>query len=221
MKEPKPGEFKSPEASPEEMARKIEELEGQVRDLKAKNEQLEKLSTHDPLTGILNRRGAHEEIGLITADLEGQEAEGGGRQGDQKERRRRKFSVLLADIDDFKPINDVYGHDIGDLVIKSVAEFLKKETRPSDVVARWGGEEFLIAFQNADAQHVVNKFFKKKMSLIVKTEKGDIEVTLSGGSADYRPGEILDKTVDRADKALYESKEMGKNMITKFEEKAR
>ncbi len=212
MKEPKLGEIKSPEVSPEEMGRKIEELEAKVRELEEKNAQLERLSTHDPLTGILNRRGGREEIELIAAGLE---------RGEDKS--RRKFSILLADIDDFKAINDTYGHDVGDLVIKSVAEFLKKETRKSDIVARWGGEEFLVAFQGSDAQNVVDKFFNKaekksQISLTVKTEKGDIEVTLSGGSVDYLPDESLDKVADKADQALYKAKEAGKNRIIKFEQ---
>jgi len=212
----------NPEARIEGMARKIEELEAKVRNLEAEKERLEKLSTHDPLTGILNRRGGHEEIELIAAGIELPEGEEEKR-GEGKLRPRRKFSVFLADIDDFKAINDTYGHDIGDVVIKSVAEFLKKETRRSDVVARWGGEEFLVAFQSANAQDVINKFFDKsakkpRISLTVKTEKGDIEVTLSGGSTDYIPGENLDKAVDRADQALYKSKESGKNRITKYEE---
>ncbi len=212
MKEPKLGEIKSPEASPEEMGRKIEELEAKVRELEEKNAQLEKLSTHDPLTGILNRRGGREEIELIAAGLE---------RGEDKS--RRKFSILLADIDDFKAINDIYGHDIGDLVLKSVADFLKKETRKSDVVARWGGEEFLLAFQGSDAQNVIDKFFNKaekksQISLTVKTEKGDVQVTLSGGSVDYLPGDNLDKAADKADQALYKAKEAGKNRIVKFGE---
>jgi len=209
----KPGiEGFNPEAELERMAGELEASRAKIKELEKKIEELEKLSTYDPLTGILNRRGGREEIELITAGLE---------RGSEKP--ARKFSVLLLDIDDFKAINDTYGHDVGDLVIKSVAEFLKKETRRSDVVARWGGEEFLVALQNADAQDVINMFFntdakKSQISLTVKTDKGEVEVTLSGGSTNYMPRESLDDVVARADQALYKSKESGKNRITKYGE---
>lgn len=196
----------------EQLTGELETARARINELERKIEELERLSTHDPLTGILDRRGGREEIELIAAGLE----RGG-------EKSTRKFSVLLLDIDDFKAINDTYGHDIGDLVIKNVAEFLKKETRRSDVVARWGGEEFLVALQNADAQDVINMFFdtnakKSQISLTVKTEKGDIRVALSGGSTDYMARESLDNVVARADEALYESKKAGKNMIMKYRE---
>lgn len=215
MKKLETGQLNAPETDVEKMASRIEELEAKNRTLKEENKRLRELSTYDELTGILNRRGGREEIELITADIK----------PFKKEKRHeklseRKFSFLLADIDDLKLINDRYGHNIGDVVIKKTAEFLKNSVRKYDIVARWGGEEFLVVCQ-ADAQQAINKFFDKsskmpQISLDVKTEKGIIKVTLSCGVVDYKAGETLDKAVDKADQALYKSKEEGKNRITKY-----
>ncbi len=252
MSEPKLGDFSNmpetdaAETVAERMARKIiEEHEIQYQKLqaenarlmaenvqiKAENERLKELSTHDPLTGILNRRGVEERIELINAVSQ---VEGEKRSRHEK-RPKRKFSVLSLDIDHFKNVNDTYGHEIGDIVLKKVAEFLETVTRKYDIVARWGGEEFLVVFYEIDAQRAINKFFNEEyriekykgldksentpqLSLIVKTEKGDIEVTLSGGATDYVPGEDFEKARERADRALYKSKEGGRNRITKYEE---
>ncbi len=241
MKEPTLEDINRPETDAEKMARRIIEgletenqaLRAENARLKAENKRLEELSTRDPLTGILNRRGVEERIELISAVSQVEEE----KRSRHEKKPRRKFSILSLDIDRFKRINDEYGHGVGDLVLKKVAEFLKAVMRKYDIVARWGGEEFLVVFYEIDAQRAINKFFNEEyriekykgldksentpqISLTVKTEKGDIEVTLSGGVTDYIPGEDFEKAAKRADRALYESKEGGRNRITKYEEAA-
>ncbi|MDO8664247.1 MAG: GGDEF domain-containing protein [Candidatus Liptonbacteria bacterium] len=239
------GAVKTAETAAERMARKIiEEHEIQYQKLqaenallraenlriKAENERLKELSTHDTLTGILNRRGVEERLELINAVSDiGEE-----KRSRHEKKARRKFSILSLDIDHFKVVNDTYGHGIGDVVIKQVAAFLDTITRKYDIVARWGGEEFLVVFYEIDAQRAINKFFNEEyriekykgldksenmpqLSLIVKTEKGDIEVTLSGGATDYVPGENFKEAVERSDEALAMSKKEGRNRITKHE----
>ncbi len=252
MTEPKPGDFSNaaeasvPETDVGRMARRIIEeheiqyqkleaenarLRAENAQMKAENERLKELSTHDPLTGILNRRGVEERIELLTAVSQVEE---------EKRRRHekkpgRKFSILSLDIDHFKAVNDTYGHWVGDIVIKKIADFLEAVTRKYDIVARLGGEEFLVVFHEIDAQRAINKFFEEEyrvekykgldkskntsqISLEVETEKGNIIVTLSGGVTDYVPGEDFNDAVKRADQALYKSKEEGRNRITKYEE---
>ena len=162
MKDPVPG-GNNAEATLETMARKIEELEAENRRLQAENarlqeqnERLNELSTHDTLTGILNRRGAEELIELIKANGEVSEEKR------EKKIAKRKLSFLFLDIDNFKSINDTYGHDAGDAVLKKTAEFIKTAMRKYDIVARWGGEEFLVVFQDIDAQRAINKFFNEE-----------------------------------------------------------
>ena len=254
MSEPKLGDFSNipetgvgaAENAAERIARKIiEEHEIQYRKLeeenarlraenerlKAENKRLEELSTHDPLTGILNRRGVKERVELINAVSQVEEE----KRSRHDKRPKRKFSILSLDIDHFKKVNDTYGHEIGDLVLKKVAEFLETVTRKYDIVARWGGEEFTVVFHEIDAQRAINKFFSEEyrikkykdsdksgntpqISLEVEAGRGKIEITLSGGVTDYIPGENFDDAVKRADQALYMSKKAGRNRITKHEE---
>lgn len=202
----------------ERMARAIEELKAENARLKEENSRLEQLSTYDQLTGILNRRGAREGIELVISSSRTVSPESGEKRHEIE--KAREISVIALDIDDFKHINDIYGHEAGDIILRKTAEFLKRTFRKYDIVSRWGGEEFLVAFQGGE-QDTINKFFDKEAKLArisfeteVNGEK--IEITLSGGVSEYRTGEKLDETIARADKALYESKESGKNRITKY-----
>lgn len=209
-------------ASEEENLRLREENNG----LKSEVKTLEELSTYDPLTGILNRRGGLEKIDFVTAKYREQVPETEKREPEK--RKTARLSFLMVDIDHFKNINDTYGHPGGDEVLKKVAEFLKSSIRKYDFAVRWGGEEFLIVFQETEAQKILNnKFFDKdsgksqiSLNVEIEIEKDDgkqkitIPVTLSGGVTNYRPGEDVKEAINRADKALYESKRQGRNRIT-------
>lgn len=184
-----------------EQERKIIQQEEEIR-------RLRKLSIYDELTGILNRRGGVEEISLITAELRSIK-----KKGEQRGNKPPRGVVIgLFDIDRFKGINDNFGHHAGDLVIRKTAEFLKSKFRDYDIICRWGGEEFVIAFQG-DEQDLLNKTF----AFNVKYGRRKIRVTLSGGVTNYRHGEELDAAIDRADVAMYKSKKAGRNRITVYE----
>ncbi|MBI4094653.1 MAG: GGDEF domain-containing protein [Candidatus Liptonbacteria bacterium] len=181
--------------------------------LSRENERLAKLSTKDPLTGIANRRGFEEEVEKILPVPEDEIPE--------RRHSRGKVSFLLLDVDDFKHINERYGHAVGDKVLTAVAEHLRRETRGRDVVGRWGGEEFLIAFNDAEEDMVIHKFTAEgeeeaKISFEVEVEGKKIPVTLSGGLTGFTPGETVEDSLKRADEALRQSKQAGKNRITRF-----
>ncbi len=201
--------------TPEELQIEIEQLKLENEFLTRENRRLEELATKDTLTGLYNRRGFEEAMEKIAPEV-----------ATDEERRREdhpSISILALDLDNFKEINDLYGHDAGDEVLKRLAEFLTTETRSRDIVARLGGEEFVVAFNGAEEQDVVNKFYNKedkRPEINFETEiKGErVKVTLSGGVTNLKLGEDIKSTLKRADKALYVSKEAGKDRITKYSE---
>lgn len=120
----------------------------------------------------------------------------------------------MLDIDDFKLVNDNYGHKKGDLVLKEIAIILKENTRGNDFVARYGGEEFLLVFYNTsldDAYYVCEKI-RKNVEIQIEKRMG-IRITISGGLAEFSPG-TEDIIID-ADTLLYKAKKLGKNIIAK------
>lgn len=130
------------------------------------------------------------------------------------ERNNIKYAVAMLDIDDFKLLNDNYGHKKGDLVLKEIAIILKENTRGNDFVARYGGEEFLLVFYNTsldDAYYVCEKI-RKNVEIQIEKRMG-IRITISGGLAEFSPG-TEDIIID-ADTLLYKAKKLGKNIIAK------
>ncbi len=127
------------------------------------------------------------------------------------------FAVLLIDVDEFKLINDTYGHIVGDQMLKLVADTLQYSIRTSDYVGRWGGEEFLVILYNVNAQQIMAiaeklRHLVEQNSLI--TEKGEIGVTISIGGTLSRPDDTVRSILERADASLYQSKGEGKNRCT-------
>lgn len=170
----------------------------QNQNLQNLNNQLERISRHDHLTGLANRYALHERFNIEI------EASAQSKQG---------FSIIMLDVDYFKKINDQYGHDIGDEIIKEFARLLRSMVRENDLVGRWGGEEFLIlcsqttrngAFQLAEQvrQQVQNYTFAIAQ-----------QITASFGISEYRHGETIGDTIKRADDALYLAKNKGRNLI--------
>jgi diguanylate cyclase (GGDEF)-like protein/PAS domain S-box-containing protein len=152
----------------------------------------------DPLTRLLNRRA------LDTA-LEERSA-GGAR-----------FSIALFDLDHFKAVNDTYGHDTGDLVLKVFADHLQRAFRKGDVIARLGGEEFIAILDDANAaeaqeicERLREKFARKSLSA---TDGRTFSVTVSGGISTWREGSDLWQLVAEADAALYQAKNLGRNRL--------
>jgi diguanylate cyclase (GGDEF)-like protein len=139
----------------------------------------------------------------------------------RSERYFNPISLIFADIDDFKSINDSYGHLAGDRVIRTIAGTLKTELRDSDLVARYGGEEFAIILpetDNAGAWEVAERLLKKIDSYRIIHEDSFIHPTMSFGVVSLQPGanETIDELIQMADNALYQAKKQGKNRCCVF-----
>jgi adenylate cyclase len=132
----------------------------------------------------------------------------------------KKFAIFMSDIDHFKTFNDTYGHQVGDLVLKEVANALKITARSSDIVARYGGEEMIVLLRGVnlkDAMLVAEKCRKAIENGTVKDEKNSYKVTVSFGVSVFHPEDTTDSLVKRADDALYQSKENGRNCVCSTE----
>ena len=175
---------------------KQDELENSV-------EQLKLLSLEDPLLGIGNRRAMEVDLAFTEADAI---------------RHHKTYAVALLDIDFFKGFNDTYGHQTGDDALRVVAQTIKQTVRTSDRVFRYGGEEILILMPEANMESAfkcADRARKAVENLQIPHEGSPLGVlTLSGGVASEEEGVWVD-LVDRADKALYRSKNNGRNRTTK------
>jgi diguanylate cyclase (GGDEF)-like protein len=164
---------------------------------------LEELATTDGLTGLLNKRA------LIAAATE---------KLTSAKRFDKPVSVMVGDIDHFKRVNDTYGHDVGDIVIRGFAEVLKRAKRDTDVVGRFGGEEFVIVCEETaegGARLLAERIRRELETTTFQSELGPLNVTCSLGVA-TTPGAGQDwETVFKAtDDALYSSKRNGRNQVT-------
>lgn len=163
--------------------------------------ELRKLASKDGLTQLLNRQAFEIISEKLLAD---------------SRRHQQSLSVMIADIDFFKRINDSYGHQTGDIVLKHVAQTLKEGVRESDVVCRWGGEEFALFLPKCalkDAERIAEKIRERVESLALHDDSYTIPVTISIGVAEYQATENLNDVVARADKALYRAKAGGRNQV--------
>ncbi len=181
------------------------ELEKSAQTINHLKEELEKLKEKtiiDELTQILNRRGIME---FLTREYA------------RSKRFKSPLSVLMIDIDDFKKVNDTYGHTVGDKVLKTIAQILKTKLRATDVVGRYGGEEFLVVLPETDLQAALTVAEKLRTEVAKKTFKYKdqvFKVTISLGAAQLKEGESIEELINRADQALYTSKRSGKNRTT-------
>lgn len=167
-----------------------------------KLEELEKLALLDGLTALSNRRNLESGLSALLQE---------------RERVGTTFGVLFMDIDHFKSVNDTYGHDAGDLVLKTVAATISFISRPYDLFGRWGGEEFLGMVRNVDIgvlRKVGERFRVLIENTIIHLPERDISVTVSIGATLSEPGDTMDSLVKRADALMYRSKENGRNRIT-------
>jgi diguanylate cyclase (GGDEF)-like protein/PAS domain S-box-containing protein len=159
-----------------------------------------KLSIADNLTQIYNR--------LHLENIFAQETQKAKRYGDT-------YSIIIMDIDFFKPINDNYGHDVGDQILIDIVQVLKSNIRDIDVLGRWGGEEFLIicAKTNIEQAYMV----AEKLRVAIEEYEFEVigKITGSFGVSEYKQSDSnSDVTVKRADDALYTSKDAGRNLVT-------
>lgn len=185
---------------------KINELNATHEELNMTLAKLTVLSSIDELSGIYNRRKTFE---LLNEELE-------------KTNNDSLISILMVDIDYFKKINDQYGHSVGDIVIKKVAEMINENLGKNDFVGRIGGEEFLIVFLNTDLQDAKEKSNDLRVLISeIHWEQEQLNVTISGGLFLFRYSENLeiDLAIEQADICLYEAKNNGRNCIITKESK--
>jgi diguanylate cyclase (GGDEF)-like protein len=169
--------------------------------LRRYNQNLERLINMDPLTGAYNRGSFSAIFQHAVKD---------------SKRRNTSLSLVLTDIDNFKSINDRFGHHRGDLVLKDFALEASQLIRESDVICRWGGEEFVILLRDCEIKEAAGVADKIRKEISNKTKHdnaGDLRYTFSAGVAQYEQGESLAQLVARADKLMYEAKEHGKDRI--------
>ena len=129
---------------------------------------------------------------------------------------RKGFAIAIGDIDDFKKINDSYGHKCGDDILVKVASLLQKDLRSYDFAGRWGGEEFLFILRDTTANqayHTMERIRSEITSRAIDSTAGPLRVTITFGVAQYRSGESKKSLFERADKLLYEGKKAGKNRV--------
>jgi len=149
-----------------------------------------KMALLDPLTGLFNRR-------YIEQRLEDEIK--------RSERHGRPLSVILFDLDEFKQVNDTYGHGAGDAMLKAFADRLSKATRGSDASARYGGDEFLVVLPECKPENVQH-VLKRLEGIRVEIEGRALHLALSAGWAELRSGESAKDLLARADTALYANK---------------
>jgi len=168
------------------------------RQLRGHNVVLERLSTTDRLTGLFNRLKLDEMLELRHAEFQ---------------RFGHCFSVIMLDIDNFKPVNDQFGHQVGDQVLVKVGEVIKKHARGVDSVGRWGGEEFLIICPETEVSGAVVRAEHIRTEIKNTYFLMDYPLTVSLGVAETRHGEGVKDIVARADMALYAAKANGRDQV--------
>ncbi|MEM1107088.1 MAG: diguanylate cyclase [Planctomycetota bacterium] len=180
-----------------ELHQTVDSLNVARHEIEQKNEELKRLATTDPLTGVLNRRAFFERSeALRLADV----------------RAGRETSVIILDIDHFKSVNDNHGHARGDEVLKSVSSILTRSIRSSDVLSRYGGEEFCILLPDTPETGAMTLAEDLRQRIANSTSFG-FPVTASFGVVTFNKEEGLEESIDLADQALYQAKENGRNRV--------
>jgi len=183
-------------------------VEERTIELRRHNKQLERIAIEDPLTGIYNRRYFFE---LAEKEVE------------RAKRYKNPLSVVILDADNFKRMNDNFGHLIGDQILVNLAKLCLNNIRSLDILARYGGEEFVILMPEAtkkDAQNIAERLRKLVAETSMVTGALDVMITISLGVASWNCNQELnfDSLLVRADQALYQSKETGRNRVSVWQE---
>ncbi len=166
---------------------------------------LHEMATKDALTGLANRRFLETNINPLLAGIK---------------RRNSTLAILMCDLDFFKKVNDEYGHDVGDQVLKTLAVILQEGVRASDIIIRYGGEEFLILLTDCEMEKATNVAEKIRAAVeeqLFRVENISIRKTLSIGVSVYPvDGDGFWECVKHADIALYQAKDTGRNKVVRF-----
>lgn len=194
----------------EQLERRNQSLEALVaertRELSRVNQQLQlqldenrSLAERDALTRVANRYRLEK---VLLEECE------------RAQRFRLPLALVAMDIDDFKPINDRHGHGVGDQTLMSVVESLEACVRPGDLLARWGGDEFVVVLPKSTLESAKNLAERIRQSMSEVPTMGDFKITLSLGVVERHAGEGPDALMARADQALYRSKAAGKDIVS-------
>lgn len=162
------------------------------------------LATTDPLTGLPNRRAAERRLEELAKDAR---------------RTGKAHGLIILDVDYFKSINDTQGHDSGDEVLRTIAARLSRAIRPSDLLARWGGEEFVVAVRSPAGLHGLHAIAERLRRAMAETPitlvSGiQLPITISAGAALLSPGRLVSDAYRAADHALYTAKSQGRNQTS-------
>lgn len=164
---------------------------------------LQQTALLDPLTAIGNRRHLENRLKISLLDFH---------------ENKIPFGLLFCDLDHFKNLNDTFGHNLGDKVLRMVANTLRANIRNSDTMGRWGGEEFLVILKNVDTKSLLS-IAEKLLNLVRQShltlpDKHTLSATISIGGTLIRESDTTDTMVDRADRLMYQSKANGRNCVT-------
>jgi diguanylate cyclase len=183
----------------------VQEAENRIHMLESKLEQMSELVREDQLTGSLNRRGLDDVFEREVA---------------RSERRHTPFCIAMLDLDDFKKLNDTHGHLAGDEALIHLVKVVKETLRTMDVIARFGGEEFLIMLPDTpleEATQTVTRVQRELTKQIFMYNNEKLLITFSAGVALRQPNEDQASLIKRADAALYRAKQAGKNRVVAAE----
>jgi len=164
--------------------------------------ELEDMALLDKLTNLPNRNQVEPQIEARIHELK---------------RYGYPFGLLFMDIDHFKNFNDTYGHDVGDQVLRMVANTVSSSLRPFDLMGRWGGEEFIGVLKNVDndrSKEICERFRMLIERSYITTQGKSLKVTVSMGATAGLGEDSMDELIKRADKLMYQSKENGRNQVT-------
>ena len=185
----------------EELRARVHDANSEITRLQVELEQTSELIRHDPLTGVLNRKGLDEALTRETA---------------LARRRGTALCVGLLDIDNFKQINDNHGHQTGDEALQHLVDVVRENVRPQDSVARYGGEEFVVLLPDTLLDSAVATMTRLQRALTKRfflTRQQKLLITFSAGVAELHDNEAPEEAIDRADKAMYIAKRSGKNRV--------
>lgn len=166
------------------------------------NLKLKKLASEDNLTSLFNRRGVQNELDKFHK---------------RSKKENQTYSLIIIDLDDFKLVNDTFGHLIGDEILKRIGHFFRSLANANQKVGRWGGEEFAMIIYGKDdieAAEICNELRLQVEAMDMSDILGDHKVTMSFGVSELKGDKNYLETLKRADKALYVSKKSGKNCVT-------
>lgn len=169
-----------------------------TQDLEAAHREMQRLAITDPLTGLFNRIKTNE---MLDTEIQ------------RQSRSTRPLAAILIDIDNFKPVNDRYGHGKGDQVLVKFADILADRCRRTDCLGRWGGEEFLVVCPDTALSCAEQLAESLRSTIDAYNFELDTPLTASFGIACYQPGDNRESLIERADTALYAAKKAGRNRV--------